>query len=125
MIMDKILVASVFLFIPLLGILLLSSVDFHIKRSKVRKIQKILGLIRPHYFFEMYGAEVNPFTGRGIEKYTILEIKDKWVKYYDNNGLESSDKIEDLIGTMKRKEHLNRCEGWYLKDENGNILLSV
>lgn len=93
-------------------------------KRNVRTIRKILDVIRPRCYFEMFGAEVNPFTDRGLEKYIILDIKDKWVKY-DDDGLTESDKIEDLLETMRRKVHLNKCEGWYLKDEHGNILLTV
>lgn len=93
-------------------------------KRDVRTIRNILDVIRPRYYFEMFGAEVNPFTDRGLEKYIILDIKDKWVKY-DDDGLTESEKIEDLLETMRRKVRLNKCEGWYLKDEHGNILLTV
>ena len=110
---------------PLFVVLLMFLLEFIFKpKRNVRTIRKILDVIRPRYYFEMYGAEINPFTNRGLEKYIILEIKDKWVKY-DDDGLTESDKIEDLLETMRRKVRLNKCEGWYLKDEHGNILLTV
>lgn len=43
----------------------------------------------------------------------------------DDDGLTNSDKIEDLLETMRRKVRLNKCEGRYLKDEHGNILLTL
>lgn len=122
--MNEVLTAILISIPPLFCVLLMLG-EFIIKpKGNVRTIRKILDVIRPRYYFEMFGAEVNPFTDRGLEKYIILDIKDKWVKY-DDDGLTESDKIEDLLETMRRKVRLNKCEGWYLKDEHGNILLTV
>lgn len=120
---DKVLV-SFLLFLPFFILLLIQLPDFFRVKRNIKKIKNILEYIRPRYYFEMYGAEINPFTNRGLEKYIILEIKDKWVRY-DDDGLTKSDKIEDLFEIMRRKVRLNKCEGWYLKDEHGNILLTL
>lgn len=116
--------SAILISMPVFVVVLLMLWEFIKPKRNVRTIRKILDVIRPRYYFEMFGAEVNPFTSRGLEKYIILDIKDKWVKY-DDDGFTESDKIEDLLETMRRKVRLNKCEGWYLKDEHGNILLTV
>lgn len=121
--MDNVLLAML-ISIPVLGLSLILISDIIVRKMKIRRIEKISGSIQPQYYFEMFGAEVNPFTNRGLEKIIILEIKDKWVKY-DKDGLVNSDKIEDLIDLMMRKKNLEKCRGWYLKDKLGNVILTV